>query len=118
MKKAVAFLCVALCAMMSYAACEDGPYGLQIKRGSETTVVDAPKFGDPDSEGRVQYKAGCVALKNGDKIKLINKSCGETWMIDIDPYGEYQKFTGGKEAGELTCTTDGDYDFYIKLSME
>lgn len=119
MKKVVAFLCVALCAAMSYAAdCADGPYGLQIKSGSETTVVDAPKFGDPDSEGRVQYKAGCVALKNGDKIKLINQSCDATWMIDIDPYGEYQKFTGGKDAGELTCTTDGNYDFYIKLSAE
>ena len=113
MKKVVAFLCVALCAAMSYAACEDGPYGLQIN-GSK--VVDAPKYGDADAQGRVQYKAGCVELKNGDKIKLINQSCGDTWMVDIDPYGEYQKFTGGKEAGQLTCTADGNYDFYIKLS--
>lgn len=116
MKKVVAFLCVVLCAMMSYAAdCGDGPYGLQI---NGTKVVEAPKFGDKDGAGRVQYKASCVELKNGDKIKLINQSCGETWMIDIDPYGEYQKFTGGKDAGELTCTADGNYDFYIKLSME
>ena len=115
MKKIVAFVCVALCAMVSYAACEDGPYGLQIN-GSK--VVDAPKFGDPDSDGRIQYRAQCVELKSGDKIKLINQSCGDTWMINIDPYGEYQKFTGGKDAGQLTCTADGNYDFYIKLSME
>ena len=115
MKKVVVFLCVVLCAMMSYAACGDGPYGLQI---NGTQVVDAPLFGDPDSDGRVQYKAACVALKSGDKIKLINQSCGETWMIDIDPYGEYRKFTGGKDAGELTCTTEGNYDFYIKLSAD
>ena len=113
MKKVFVFLFAALCATMSYAAdCQDGPYGLLI---NGSTVVDAPKFGDADSQGRVQYKASCVELKNGDKIKLINTSCNATWMIDIDPYGEYQKFTGGKSAGELTCTTDGQYDFYIKL---
>lgn len=116
MKKIFALVCMALCAGWLYAAdCTDGPYGLQIN-GSR--VVDAPKFGDPDAQGRVQYKASCVELKNGDKIKLINLSCDATWMIDIDPYGEYQKFTGGKDAGQLTCTADGSYDFYIKLSME
>lgn len=116
MKKIFALVCVALCAGWLYAAdCTDGPYGLQIN-GSR--VVDAPKFGDSDAQGRVQYKASCVELKNGDKIKLINLSCDATWMIDIDPYGAYQSFEGGKDAGLLTCTADGSYDFYIKLSME
>jgi alpha-amylase len=95
------------------AQCQDGPYGLQI---NGTKVVDAPLFGDPDGEGRVQYKAACVELKAGDKLKLINKSCDATWMIDIDQYGEYQNFSGGKSAGELTCNVEGKYDFYIKLS--
>lgn len=116
MKKIFALVCMALCAGWLYAAdCTDGPYGLQIN-GSR--VVDAPKFGDSDAQGRVQYKASCVELKNGDKIKLINLSCDATWMIDIDPYGAYQSFEGGKDAGLLTCTADGSYDFYIKLSME
>ena len=116
MKKIFALVCMALCAVWLYAAdCTDGPYGLQIN-GSR--VVDAPKFGDSDAQGRVQYKASCVELKNGDKIKLINLSCDATWMIDIDPYGAYQSFEGGKDAGLLTCTADGSYDFYIKLSME
>ena len=114
MKKILLFALMLTMGMVAKAAdCQDGPYGLQIN-GSK--VVDAPKFGDPDAQGRVQYKASCVELQAGDKIKLINKSCGATWMVDIDQYGEYQKFEGGKAAGELTCKADGNYDFYIKLS--
>ncbi len=112
MKKILLFAVMLTMGLAAKAECQDGPYGLQIN-GSK--VVDAPKFGDPDSQGRVQYKASCVELAAGDKIKLINQSCGDTWMIDIDPYGEYQKFDGGKDAGQLTCTTAGTYDFYIKL---
>ena len=115
MKKILAFLCVALCTAMAYAECQDGPYGLQIN-GSK--VVDAPKYGEPDYQGRVQYKASCVELAAGDIVKLINQSCGDTWMVDLDPYGEYQSFEGGKTAGQLTCKKAGQYDFYIKLSME
>ena len=101
--------------LMQAAECQDGPYGLQIN-GSK--VVDAPKYGDPDYQGRVQYKASCVELAAGDIVKLINKSCDATWMVDLDPYGEYQSFEGGKTAGQLTCKKAGKYDFYIKLSME
>ena len=93
--------------------CKDGPYGLQI---NGTTVVDAPQFGDPDAQGRTQYKAACVELAAGDEIQLINKSCNATWMVDLDPYGSYESFTGGKTANKLTCNTAGKYDFYIKLS--
>ena len=95
--------------------CQDGPYGLQI---NGTTIIDAPSFGEPDDQGRAQYKAGCVKLVVGDKVKLINQSCAATWMVDLDPYGSYQKFTGGKSAGEITCNEAGNYDFYIKLSGE
>ena len=38
----------------AHADCQDGPYGLKIN-GSK--VVDAPKFGDPDAQGRVQPDA-------------------------------------------------------------
>ena len=95
--------------------CQDGPYGLQI---NGTTVIDAPSYGEPDAQGRAQYKAGCVDLAVGDEIKLINRSCDATWMVDLDPYGSYQNFTGGKSAGKLTCSVAGKYDFYIKLSGE
>lgn len=116
MKKIFAFVCLALCAAVSYAAdCQDGPYGLQI---NGTEVINAPMYGDPDYQGRVQYKASCVELAAGDIVKLINQSCGDTWMVDLDPYGEYQSFEGGATAGQLTCKKAGQYDFYIKLSME
>ena len=112
MKKVVAFLCVALCAMMSYAACGDGPYGLQIN-GSQ--VVEAPKFGELDAQGRVQYRAICVELNEGDEVQLVNQSCDATWMVDLDEYGQFANFAGGKEEGKLTCVITGKYDFYIKL---
>ena len=114
MKKILLFAFMLTMGMAAKAAdCQDGPYGLQI---NGSTVVDAPKFGDPDAQGRVQYKAGCVALKSGDVIQLINQSCGATWMVNLDPYGEYENFDGGKDANKLTCKKDGNYDFYIKLS--
>ena len=115
--KKILTLCAALVIgwVAASADCQDGPYGLQIN-GSR--VVDAPKFGDPDAQGRVQYKASCVSLAAGDVIKLINQSCDATWMVDIDPYGSYQSFEGGSAAGQLTCKTAGSYDFYIKLKYE
>ena len=115
MKKFLFFAALLAISLVAKAECGDGPYGLQI---NGSTVVDAPKFGDPDAQGRVQYKASCVELQAGDVVKLINQSCGDTWMVDIDPYGAYQSFEGGKDAGKLTCKTAGKFDFYIKLSME
>lgn len=96
------------------AQCQDGPYGLKI---NGTKVVEAPLFGDPDLQGRVQYKASCVELNAGDVVVLANLSCDATWMVDLDPYGDYEKFEGGKTANKLTCKVAGKYDFYIKLSM-
>ena len=95
--------------------CQDGPYGIQI---NGTTVIDAPSFGEPDAQGRAQYKASCVDLAVGDEVKLINQSCDATWMVDLDPYGSYANFKGGKSEGKLTCSVAGKYDFYIKLSGE
>ena len=113
MRKIFAFVVLLTMGMVAaHAECQDGPYGLQIN-GKE--VVDAPKFGEPDFQGRVQYKASCVDLKAGDIVKLINTSCDATWMVDLDPYGSYESFEGGKSAGQLTCKTAGQYDFYIKL---
>ena len=109
------FVLLTLGWLAAKAECQDGPYGLKI---NNQTVIDAPKFGDPDAQGRAQYKASCVELNVGDEIQLINQSCDATWMIDIDPYGAYQNFEGGKEANKLTCKVAGKYDFYIKLSAE
>ena len=117
MKKSVTMLFVLLTLgwLAAKAECQDGPYGLKI---NNQTVIDAPAFGDPDAQGRKQYKASCVELNAGDEIQLVNQSCDATWMIDIDPYGEYEKFEGGKDANKLTCLQAGKYDFYIKLSAD
>jgi len=114
MKNRILILSVLLLASvaMNAADCKDGPYGLQI---NGTTIVDAPKYGENDAQGRVQYKAACVALKEGDVVKLINQSCDVTWMVNLDPYGEYQSFSGGQSQGSITCNKAGNYDFYIKL---
>lgn len=113
MKKIFLFAMMLTMGLAAHAQCQDGPYGLKI---NGTRVVDAPKFGELDQQGRVQYKASCVALQAGDEIQLVNQSCDATWMVDLDPYGEYQKFDGGKAANKLTCKVAGNYDFYIKLS--
>ncbi len=116
MKKLFLFFGIVLYSVSVCAAdCQDGPYGLLI---NGSTKVEASAMGSADYEGRKQYKASCVALKAGDVIKLINLSCDATWMVDLDPYGEYQKFSGGKSEGQITCSKAGSYDFYIKLSME
>ena len=115
MKKILLFVAMLTMGLVAKAECTDGPYGLKI---NGTRVVEAPAFGDPDAQGRKQYKAGCVDLKAGDEIQLANLSCDATWMVYLDPYGEYEKFEGGAAAGKLTCKADGKYDFYIKLSME
>ena len=112
MKKIFTFVAMLAIGLAAYADCQDGPYGLKI---NDSQVVDAPKFGEPDAQGRVQYKASCVALNAGDKIQLVNQSCDATWMVDIDPYGSYQNFEGGKSANKLTCKVAGSYDFYIKM---
>lgn len=116
MKKVLTFvMMLAVGWVAAKAECADGPYGLQINGNK---VVEAPPFGDPDYQGRAQYKASCVELAAGDIIKLINMSCDATWMVDLDPYGSYENFTGGSSAGQITCNVAGSYDFYIKLSMD
>ena len=104
-----------LCATMSWADCQDGPYGLKI---NGQTVVEAPLYGEPDYQGRIQYKASCVELNAGDEVQLANLSCDAVWMVNLDPYGEYEKFSGGASANKLTCLVAGTFDFYIKLSIE
>lgn len=115
MKKISVIWMMLLCATMSWADCQDGPYGLKI---NGQTVVEAPLYGEPDYQGRIQYKASCVELNAGDEVQLANLSCDAVWMVNLDPYGEYAKFSGGASANKLTCLVAGTFDFYIKLSIE
>ncbi len=94
--------------------CQDGPYGIVV---NDEVIYAADPTGEPDPDGRVQYMAS-AQLAVGDVVKLINRSCDARWMVDIDPYGAYQNFTGGASAGAITCTVAGCYDLYIKLSSD
>ena len=91
------------------------PYGLLI---NGSTKIEATSLSEKDFQDREQFLASCVTLKQGDKVQLYDFGSGASWMCAIDPYGEYQKFTGGKTQGYLTCNTAGSYDFYIKLKYE
>ena len=105
------FLFTLYCSVLSMAA----PYGLLI---NGSTKIEATSLSEKDFQDREQFLASCVTLKQGDKVQLYDFGSGASWMCAIDPYGEYQKFTGGKTQGYLTCNTAGSYDFYIKLKYE
>ena len=111
MKKIYFILAVLCCSLCSLAA----PYGLLI---NGTTKIEASSLAEKDFQDREQFLASCVTLNQGDKVQLYDFGSGASWMCTIDPYGEYQKFTGGKTQGYLTCNTAGSYDFYIKLKYE
>ena len=105
------FLFTLFCSVLSMAA----PYGLLI---NGSTKIEATSLSEKDFQDREQFLASCVTLNQGDKVQLYDFGSGASWMCAIDPYGEYQKFTGGKTQGYLTCNTAGSYDFYIKLKYE
>ena len=111
MKKIYFILAVLCCSLYSLAA----PYGLLI---NGTTKIEASSLAEKDFQDREQFLVSCVTLNQGDKVQLYDFGSGASWMCTIDPYGEYQKFTGGKTQGYLTCNTAGSYDFYIKLKYE
>ena len=94
--------------------CSNGPYGVEVN-GDQ--IFNAYLHGDPDTEGRIQYLAH-VKVEQGDVVKLANLSCDARWMVDLDPYGSYQSFSGGKTEGQLVALVAGCYDFYIKLSSD
>lgn len=91
------------------------PYGLLV---NGTTQLEATSLSEKDFQDRDQFLVSCVQLNQGDKIQLYDFANGASWMSDIDPYGEYEKFSGGKSQGYLTCNAAGSYDFYIKLKYE
>ncbi len=99
----------------SFMAMFAAPYGLLI---NGTTKLEATPLSEKDFQDRDQFLVSCVTLNVGDKVQLTDFENGATWMSAIDPYGEYQKFSGGKAEGHLICNTAGSYDFYIKLKYE
>lgn len=83
-------------------------YGIEI---NGLKVVNAEAAGV--YEGFDQFLAH-VQLSDGDVCRLINTTTCDKWMVDLNSYS-VNAFTGGKSAGQITCTKAGCYDFYIKL---
>lgn len=113
MKKNFLLLLVAL--VFGTSAVMASSYGLLINGANQ--FVGSPTE-EPDYQGRTQYVVSCVHLEIGDEVQLIDMSNNTTWMSDIDQYGAFQNFSGGKEDGFITCENAGTYDFYIKLKYE
>ncbi len=90
--------------------CQDGPYGILLN----DSIVEATP--DEDFEGYKQYLAKAY-VEVGDTCRLINISCGQTWMVDLNE-SSVAAFTGDKTTGYLLCTKAGCYDFYIKLKAD
>ncbi len=99
---------------------ETSSYGLKING----EPVIAEKFGDPDTQGRIQYKITAQEFKAGDTFALYDSGSGATWVIDIDSYsfganGDAAKVAEyvTKGASSYTVVKDFTADVYIKLKM-
>ena len=110
MKKIYFILFAAFCCNIALIA---APYGLLI---NGKTKVEATAIEEKDGEGREQFLAACVQLKQGDKVQLCDFGNNDAvWMSAIDSYS-VQNFT--KNADHLICNAAGSYDFYIKLKYQ
>lgn len=105
------FLFFALAVSMSMTA---EPFFVRV---NGTTDYAAPKVGEADVQGRVQYASLGVALAAGDKLTCFDQGENVEWNIKvIDKYGAYESFTEGSDA--LTCNVAGTYNIYIKMKQD
>lgn len=110
MKRYILFLLMCWCTLMLQAA----PYGLLV---NGTTPYESSPLSETDLQGREQFLVSCVVLKQGDKVQLCDfGSDNAVWMSDVEPYGEYQKFT--QNTDHVVCNVAGSYDFYIKMKWQ
>ena len=97
-------------------------YGIKFTDG---TKVYAQEFGEPDTEGRVQYLIANYTFTQGKAFALYDFGSDQTWTIDLDPYS----FGGTAAAptwGQYLSKTTASYtvlktfsaDVYIKLKFE
>lgn len=105
MKKIFTFFAAALTALSMSAA----SYGILVngKTFFAGTLVD-------EFEGFQQYLAH-VQVKAGDFCQLCNGENQAVWAVDINP-ASVKGFT--RNGNQYSVTTDGCYDFYIKLKYE
>ena len=105
MKKIFTFFAAALTALSMSAA----SYGILVNGKTYFAGELTGEF-----EGFTQYLAH-VQVKAGDFCQLCNGENQAVWAVDINP-ASVEGFT--RNGNQYSVTTDGCYDFYIKLKYE
>ena len=105
MKKIFTFFAAALTALSMSAA----SYGILVNGKTYFAGELTGEF-----EGFQQYLAH-VQVKAGDFCQLCNGENQAVWAVDINP-ASVEGFT--RNGNQYSVTTDGCYDFYIKLKYE
>ena len=105
MKKIFTFFAAALTALSMSAA----SYGILVNGKTYFAGELTGEF-----EGFTQYLAH-VQVKAGDFCQLCNGENQAVWAVDINP-ASVKGFT--RNGNQYSVTTDGCYDFYIKLKYE
>ena len=99
-----------LLAAVAVAACAmAGSYGILVNGTTYFAGEPAGEF-----EGFQQYLAH-VQVKSGDFCQLCDAENKAVWAVDINP-ASVEGFT--RNGNQYSVTTDGCYDFYIKLKYE
>ena len=105
MKKIFTFFAAALTALSMSAA----SYGILVNGKTYFAGTQVDEY-----EGFTQYLAH-VQVKAGDFCQLCNGENQAVWAVDINP-ASVKGFT--RNGNQYSVTTDGCYDFYIKLKYE
>ena len=105
MKKIFTFFAAALTALSMSAA----SYGILVNGKTYFAGTQVDEY-----EGFQQYLAH-VPVKAGDFCQLCNGENQAVWAVDINP-ASVEGFT--RNGNQYSVTTDGCYDFYIKLKYE
>ncbi len=104
MKKIFTFLAALLCVGGAFAA----SYGILVNG----KTYYAGTLNGSSSSDYTEYMALGVPLKSGDNLQLYDKENSAGWTVTLDSYSTSKITLSGSQ---YTCSTDGCYDFYIKL---
>ncbi len=103
---------LAIACMVSYAA----PFYVEVN-GKD--FYKATPTGVEDYQGRTQYAAECVPLKNGDVLKCYDAEYDASWAIMVNDIGDTWGAKGFTvTANGLSCSVTGNYNVYIKMKYE
>ena len=85
-------------------------------RVNGTTNYPAEYKGTSSVDSSFEEYMASVQLNEGDTFvtyDLVNKA---GWVMEVEPYGEYENFEVG--ATSVKCKKAGCYDFYIKMKFQ